>query len=289
MTTLPWPDRAAYPFAPHYFELPAGRMHYVDVGNGSPIVFVHGTPVWSFLYRAFIQDLSRDHRCIAPDHLGFGLSDKPTTADYRPAAQAANLTRFIEGLGLRDITLVVHDFGGPIGLSYALDHPENVRQLVLFNTWMWPLNDDPQVVQASRLFGGTLGRFLYTRLNISPRFLYPMVFGDKTKLQRDVQQQYIHATTRPDERLAMWTYARELVGSSDWYAQLWDRRELLRDLPALLLWGMRDPTFPPKQLARWQEALPRATVVTFPESGHFVQEEQPEVALTAIRSILGCR
>lgn len=283
MATLSWPDRVAYPFTPHYFDLPAGRMHYVDTGTGSPIVFVHGTPVWSFLYRAFIQEFSHDHRCIAPDHLGFGMSDKPVGANYRPQAHATNLAGLIEGLDLRDITLVVHDFGGPIGLSYALDHPENVRRLVIFNTWMWSLNDEPPVMQASRLFGSALGRFLYTRLNISPRQLYPLAFGDKTKLRRDVQHQYINATTMPEERLAMWTFARELIGSSDWYTQLWARRAVLRDLPTLLIWGMRDPTFPPKQLARWQGALPHATVVTFPESGHFVQEEQPEAAIKAIR------
>ncbi len=98
---------------------------------------VHGTPTWSFMYRHLIRDLSPRYRCIAPDHLGFGLSDRPAGWSYRPEDQARNLARLIETLGLKDLTLVVHDFGGPIGLAYALDHPENVRRLVLFNTWMW--------------------------------------------------------------------------------------------------------------------------------------------------------
>lgn len=281
-----WLDRTAYPFQPHFFQLDQGRMHYVDEGNGPPIVMVHGTPAWSFLYRAFIKDLAQDYRCIAPDHLGFGLSDKPAEGTYQPARLSQNLTQLIESLGLRDITLVVHDFGGPIGLGYALDHPENVRRLIIFNTWMWPINDDPQITRMNKILGGPFGRFLYTQLNISPRQLYPLVFGDKTKLRRDVQQQYVQTTHRPDERLAMWTFARELVGSTDWYQQLWDKRERIKDIPTMLLWGMKDPSFPPKQLARWRELFPKAEVVMFPENGHFIQEEAPEQAISAIRRFL---
>ncbi|MBC8162916.1 MAG: alpha/beta fold hydrolase [Roseiflexaceae bacterium] len=281
-----WLDHSAYPFAPHFMHLPGGRMHYADEGSGAPIVFVHGTPVWSFVYRAFITDLSRDHRCIAPDHLGFGLSDKPTSADYRPEALAGNLAQLLDTLGLKDMTLVVHDFGGPIGLAYALEHAEHVRRLVIMNTWMWPLDDDPQIARMSRLLSGRLGRYLYTRANISPRQLYPLMFGDKTKFDKNVQQQYVKATSRPEERMAMWTLARELVNSTDWYAQLWSKREHLASIPTLLLWGMKDAAFPPKHLTRWRAALPHAQVVSFPESGHFVQEEMPDKAINAIRSFL---
>ena len=95
-------------------------MHYVDEGQGPPLVFVHGTPDWSFVWRHLIKALSPRYRCIAPDNLGFGLSDKPRDASYAPPEQAANLRQLIEHLGLRDITLVLHDFGGPFGLSYAI-------------------------------------------------------------------------------------------------------------------------------------------------------------------------
>jgi len=112
-----WLDRDEYPFAPHYLTTPAGRLHYIDEGSGRPIVFVHGNPVWSFLYRNQIKALTSEHRCIAPDHIGFGLSDKPRDWTYLPAQHAANLEQLLEPMDLHDLTLVIGDWGGPIGIS----------------------------------------------------------------------------------------------------------------------------------------------------------------------------
>ena len=274
---LEWLDRTIYPFNPHYLDLPIGHMHYIDEGQGEPIVFVHGTPTWSFLYRDLIKRLSARYRCIAPDQIGFGLSDKPADWTYRPADHARNLTALIEHLGLRDITLVVHDFGGPIGLGYAVAHPENVARLVVFNSWMWSLADDPQARRADGLVRGALGKFLYTRLNASPRFLLPAVWANKATLTPEVRRAYTAVHHRAHERMGMYQLARELIGSSDYYDDLWERRARLANLPTLLLWGLKDPTFGPA-LERWREAFPRAQVVTFPNAGHFVIEEEPSVA-----------
>ena len=134
---MDWLDRREYPFAPHYFVTPVGRLHYIDEGAGRPIVFVHGNPVWSFMYRNQIKALSADHRCIAPDHIGFGLSDKPREWTYLPSQHAANLEALLEPMDLHDLTLVVGDWGGPIGIAYALRHSERVRAVVASNTWMW--------------------------------------------------------------------------------------------------------------------------------------------------------
>jgi pimeloyl-ACP methyl ester carboxylesterase len=278
-------DRTMYPFRPHHLEVEGGRLHYVDEGEGPPVVLVHGTPVWSFVYRRLIADLSATHRVVAPDHLGFGLSDKPADADYRPAAHARNLERLIEALGLRDVVLVVHDFGGPIGLSYAVEHPENVRALVLLNTWMWSLAGTP-AERASRLLSGAVGRFLYRRLNLSPRVLVPALFADRSRLTPEIHRHYVDAFPSPAERQAPWVFARELMGSSDWYEGLWRRRDRLAGLPALVLWGMKDSAFRPDALARWRDALPGARVVELPDAGHFVQEEAPEDVAREIRRLL---
>jgi pimeloyl-ACP methyl ester carboxylesterase len=274
-----------FPYAVHAFEVEGSTMRYVDEGNGPAVLLVHGTPTWSYLYRRFIRALAPTHRVVAPDHLGFGRSDKPSEADYLPAAQARRLEALIEHLGLRDFVLAVHDFGGPIGLSYALDHPEHIRGIVLFNTWMWSLAGSPNE-RIARIMSGRIGRFLYERLNFSPRVLLKAGFADRAKLSRDVHEQYLAPFPSKLERHALWVYARELLGSSDWYAGLWSRRARLAPLPAILLWGMRDPAFGPAYLERWREALPHARVAEFPDAGHFVQEEAPDGAIDELRRFL---
>jgi len=129
-----WLDTRAYPFAPRAVEIDGARVHYVDEGDGPPVLLVHGLPTWSFVWRHLIAGLRDRYRCVALDLPGFGLSDKPEGDAYRPEDQARRLAAFVEALRLKDFTLVVHDFGGPIGLSLALDRPDAVRSLVLFNT-----------------------------------------------------------------------------------------------------------------------------------------------------------
>lgn len=288
MSTAAWVNRSEYPFQSHYMEVDGGRMHYVDEGQGPPIVMVHGTPTWSFLYRHLIKDLAPQHRVIALDHVGYGLSDKPQGWSYRPEDHARNLATLIERLGLSDITLIVHDFGGPIGVSCAIDHPEKIRALVLFNTWMWSLAGTP-AEKMSKFMGGPIGRFLYKRLNFSPRVLVKVAFGDKQKLTREIHRHYIQAFPSPAERQAPWTLAKELIGSTAWYESLWQKRERITDKPALLLWGMKDPAFGPDAQARWKEALRNAQVVEFPQAGHFVQEEAPQEASREIRTFLAAQ
>jgi haloalkane dehalogenase len=282
-----WLDRREYPFASHSFDLPRGRMHYVDEGQGAPIVMVHGTPSWSFLYRYLIKGLSQDYRCIAVDHLGFGLSDKPPEWDYPLQEQAANLRALIEHLGLRDITLMVHDFGGPLGLSYAIAQPDNVRGIVIFNTWLWSLNKIPGVVLGSAVLGSPFGRWLNRRTNFDPRVILPSVTADKSKLTPLIRQHYEQVFPRPQDRNAPVSFARHLAASGPWYDELWAQRERLRHIPALILWGMRDPLLTPRQfLEPWKTVFERYELISLPETGHFVQEERREELVPLVRSFL---
>jgi haloalkane dehalogenase len=259
----------------------------VDEGQGQPVLLVHGTPTWSFLYRHLIWGLStQGYRVIAVDHLGFGLSDKPEGAAYRPADHSRRLAALVEHLRLSQVDLVVHDFGGPIALGYATEHPENVRRIVLFNTWMWSLAENRSTVRASGFAAGPIGRFLYRRMNFSPKVLMKAVVGDKSKLTPEAHRHYVQAFPDASARMAPWVLARELIGSSEWYDGLWARRERLRGKPALLLWGMKDPTFGPDALARWQEALPQAEIERFPDAGHFVQEEEGAALVPRIDAFL---
>lgn len=281
-----WIDRGEYPFRSRSFPTQDGRLHYVDEGEGPPVVLVHGTPTWSFLWRHLIRGLSGSHRVVAVDHLGFGLSDKPEGAPYRPADHARRLAALLDHLDLRDVALGVHDFGGPIGLSYAIERPERVSRLILLNTWMWSLADVPAARTARSLARSALGRLLYRRLNVSPRVLMKAVMGDRRKLTPAIHRHYVKAFPGPRERVAPWVLAGELAGSSEWYDSLWRRREALVGKPALLLWGMKDPTFTPDYLRRWLGVLESPTVVELPEAGHFVQEEEGERLVPVIEGFL---
>jgi haloalkane dehalogenase len=267
-----WIDRNEYPFQPHFLDLEMGRMHYVDEGQGRALVMVHGTPTWSFLFRHLIKGLSTQYRCIAPDHLGFGLSDKPADGSYRPEDHAQNLSQLIESLGLKEITLLVHDFGGPIGLSYALEHPDNVKQLILSNTWMWSLRGDPHFERPGKWLGGSVGRWLYERCNFGVQIMMKRLSG--SRLSDTSLRHYSGALSAPEGRHASWVLARELIGSSDWFAGLMRQNERIKDIPTLILWGLRDRALPKKLLQNWSLLMTHAKITTFADAGHFVFEDQ---------------
>lgn len=276
-----WVDRREYPFEPRTLDVGAGRVSYVDEGQGSPIVMVHGTPTWSFLYRHLIRELKGRYRCVAPDHLGFGLSDRPRSWSYRPEDQAHTLARLIDSLALKDLTLVVHDYGGPIGLAYALDRPDTVRRLVLFNTWMWSFAGDRQIERVGPLLGGRIGRFLYERLGFSVRVMLRHAIADRRRYSREIERHYLRAL----DGYATWVYAREMLGSSAWYDALWQRRDRIARIPALLIWGMKDPAFG-RYLPRWRQVFERAEVVELPDCGHAPPEERAPESLRHLAPFL---
>lgn len=280
-----WLDTNLYPFESNYIQLQNGRMHYLDEGRGEVILFVHGTPTWSFLYRHFIEVFSKTHRCIAIDHLGFGLSEKPLDFEGSAQAHSENLTEFIDKLELEQVTLVVHDFGGPIALGWANEHPEKVKQIVLFNSWLWKTAGDPEAQKADRLIRSSLGRFLYLYLNISPRLLLKKGFADKSRLSPKLHRHYLKPFPDKHSRLGLYRIAKSLVGSSDWYRQQWDHLASLEEKPWLILWGMKDDFLKPSYLEKWQYRLPHATVKTL-DCGHFVQEEATSDALMAMKRFL---
>ncbi|OJJ15264.1 alpha/beta hydrolase [marine bacterium AO1-C] len=281
MKNQDWIQPTLYPFRHRYMQLRQGQMHYIDEGQGETIVFVHGTPTWSFLYRDFIKSLSTQYRCIAIDHLGFGLSDKPKNFVGTPQAHSQNLEEFIDRLGLENVTLVVHDFGGPIGLSWAIAHPEKVKRIVLFNTWLWETKTDKDAQKIDKLLHGWLGNYLYLNTNFSPKVLLKQAFFDKKKLNKSVHRHYLKPFPNKASRYGLLKIGQSLVGSSDWYQQQFEQIDQIKDRPLLILWGMQDKFIRPTYLQKWVKALPQAKVVEL-QAGHFVQEEAPQAAITAI-------
>jgi haloalkane dehalogenase len=274
-----WLDRTEYPFESNYLDLEPGRLHYVDEGEGRPILMLHGNLTWSFLYRKVIRDLSDEHRCIAPDYFGFGLSDKPRYWSYRPADHARMIEAFVEELGLDDVTLVVQDWGGPIGLSYAERHPDDVHSLVICNSWCWPIENRLRARTVSTLLGGPVGRYFGKRYNFFADRLLPMGFADRSRLTDAVKRHYTEPLANPEDRKGTWTFARELTGSSAWLEDLWEMRAAVAGEQALLCWGMQGSMFGADALRTWQGLYPDARTAEFDDAGHFLPEEKgPELA-----------
>lgn len=268
-----WLDKKEYPFKSNYIDLDAGRMHYIDEGEGSPLVMIHGTPSWSFLYRNLIKVLRKKHRCIAIDMLGFGLSDKPENWSYKPRAHAANFEQLMEHLQLKDVTLLVHDFGAPIGLAYAIQHPENVKNIVMLNSWTWSLSKHQSFSKKSKLLVGPLGKFLHSKLNVSADVLIHELFEDEENMPEPIKEQYIKALGNPHDSVRNLACARELVGVSKWYDELWKSRRKIQDIPTLILWGKRDRLIKLEALQSWKKFFHECYVIPFEDSGHFLQEE----------------
>ena len=281
-----WLDRKDYPFASNYYITPVGRMHYLDEGEGDPIIFVHGNPSWSYQFRNVIKRVSNHHRCIAPDLIGFGLSDKPKDWSYLPEDHAKLFGDFLESLDLKNMTIVVGDWGGPIGLSYAIKHPKRVKNLVITNTWLWSVRKDWYYQAFSRFVGGPVGKVLINSRNFFARDVVKMAVGDKSRLTKEVHDHYLKPLEKKEERKGSWVFPRRIIGSSEWLESLWNKHERLKDKNVLLAWGMKDIAFREKELNRWKDTFPDATVVRFEDAGHFVAEERPKELSDSMKKLL---
>lgn len=266
---------------------PSGPLAYTDVGDGPPIVLLHGNPTSAHLYRHLIRELTPDYRCIAPDYLGFGRSADPSDISYRPPAHATRIETLLRALNLSNATLVLHDWGGPIGLAYALRHPDDVRRLVLMNTWAWPLTHRPLLQATSRLLATTPGRIAVEHFNAFARVVMPATTGPSSPLRPDWIRDYTAALDTHSRRHACWEFARALHTEAPWLRALWTRRDRLRDCPALLCWGMADPAFGTEScLHRWQNLFSNPTVDRFPKIGHYVPEEMGTALVRPVRRFL---
>jgi haloalkane dehalogenase len=278
-----WLNRKEYPFMGKLFNQPMGLMHYLDEGSGDPIVMVHGNPGWSFEFRHLVKAMAGSHRCIVPDHIGFGFSEKPYSWDYLPQHHAENLERLLDHLNLQQITFVFNDWGGPIAMHYALKHPERVKHLVILNTWLWDVSDDKHFRRFSGFMGGAVGRFLIRNFNFFGKAVVKKAIANKKALTRDVHAHYYKHLPSARHRKGNYVFPKQIVDSGTWLNSLWVQREKLSHTKVSLIWGMKDIAFREKELLRWMEAFPNATVTRLPEVGHYPQEEAPDVVIAALK------
>lgn len=278
-----WLDKEEYPFRSNFFTINGNRLHYIDEGKGDTILFVHGTPSWSFDFRNVIKALRSSYRCIAIDHVGFGLSDKPKLYDYSTQNHSQTLEKFVMEMDIQSCTLVMHDFGGPIGMHMASRQPDRIKAFVMLNSWLWSSEGDPDFENLKKVLKSPLLPFLYRNLNFSPRFILPASFGDQ-KLPKKIRKQFTSPFSNPGQRNGVLAFAKSLLNDQSWFEELWSKHHLLNKKPLLLIWGMKDPVIKPAHLEKFVSGFPDAIVKKIETAGHFPQEEQPQVVAQFIKS-----
>lgn len=283
-----WLSDALYPFESRFFTTPSGhRMHFVDEGEGERIVFVHGNPAWSFEFRHLIKALRSEFRCIAPDHIGFGLSARSDCSeDHHPESHAKRFADLMDHLDLRDVTLFMTDWGGPIGLDFARRQPGRVKRLVIANTWCWPVGDDFHFRSFSFLMSSWMGQYLLKRHNIFVTGVMPRAVGDSDVLTPEIMAHYRNAQPSPDARAACAALPGYIVGAGEWLEAIWRERAAFANKPALIVWGLRDMAFRKKELDRWESELSGSELHEFADCGHFLAEEAPEKVIAALRDFM---
>lgn len=281
--------KALYPFESRFLDLGGIRYHYLDEGRGEPILMLHGNPTWSFYYRRLILALRGNYRVIVPDHVGCGLSDKPQSYSYALERHIANLEALVAALGLKKITLVMHDWGGPIGMGYAVRQPANVRRLVVFNTAAFWLPRIPWFLRLCRL--PLIGSLVVRRLNLFALLALSVACRRSRRLSEEIRAGYLAPYRSYADRIAILRFVQDIPVNARHrsFALLQSIEEGLRQfqgLPVLIIWGGRDPVFTRLFLESWKRRFPGAEVKHLAEAGHYVVEDAHELVIPWLKDFL---
>ena len=294
LQTGTWRDE--YPFASNFLELEQTvRLHYVDegpkVGDKSTILCVHGNPTWSFYYRSIVSAFRDTHRVVAVDHIGCGLSDKPQEYRYNLAQHTANLVRLIDHLDLQQVTLVVHDWGGAIGLGAAVERTNRFRSVMVLNTGAFPPQFIPRRIAACRI--PVLGSWAMRYANAFAKAAITMAIDRLPKLSDRAREGLLAPYNSYRNRVAIDGFVRDIPMSPkhatwDVLVQLEKNLPKLKDLPIEFVWGMRDWCFRPECMERMNLAWPNATRRELENVGHYVMEEASAEVIEELRKLVDC-
>jgi haloalkane dehalogenase len=235
---------------------------------------LHGNPSWSFLYRKIIAALHNDFRCVAMDYPGYGMSDAPPGYGFTPREHSLVLERFVDRLGLGDLTLMVQDWGGPIGLGLAGRRPELVRRLIIGNTFAWPLSGGWRIRFFSWVMGGPIGWSLTWAFNFVPKFFFARGLAQKTAPA--VLAMYLAPWRDRARRRAAVIAPRQLVKASPYLKEVEAHLGSLADRPTLIVWGMKDFAFREAERAHFERIFARHQTVLLDDASHFLQEDAGE-------------
>lgn len=275
-----------FPYKPHFQEINGFQMHYIDEGKGEPIVMFHGMPTWGYLYRNFIKELSNTNRTIAPDQMGFGKSDVPQDMPYRLKQHLDNTEKLLLGLDLRDITLIVQDWGGPIGLGFGVRHPDRIKRLVIMNTSIGVMKEGTKP-----WYQPLVERGIYESVISNVEQLVKSGIYNKRNITKSTLKAY--AAPFPNNELLIGAFAwpKDIpVGDSHPSAapmrEIRQKLGLLKDKKKILVWGMSDPIFPVKTISWWQKIYPGIKTFKIENASHFLQEDAPGEIISIIQDFL---
>lgn len=269
-----------YPFDSHYLQLDNLKLHYLDEGSGEPIVMVHGNPSWSFYFRHAVLNLRDQYRCIVPDHIGMGYSDKPDDSQYTFTLDRRidDLEKLLDSLEIHQgITLILHDWGGGIGMGYALRYPERIKRLIILNTAVPNWAEKPMMPWWIGLTRTPLGAFAVKYLNAFA--LGAAYLGIPSgNISREERRLLVSPYNSPKNRHSVLRFVQDipLKPQDPAYATvaaLADGMRQFADRPMLICWGMKDPFFDKRFLAEWEAYFPQASVHRFEKGGHYVLED----------------
>jgi haloalkane dehalogenase len=283
-----------YPFESHFMDINGFKYHYVDEGSGEPVVMVHGNPTWSFYYRELIKSLSGRYRTIAPDHIGCGLSDKPPPSqyDYTLQSRIDDLDQLIESLtGPENLTLILHDWGGMIGMAYALRHPEKISRLIVLNTAAFLPPDAKKIPARLHLIrnSGPLAAIAVQGFNLFA--VGALYMASHRGLTREVKSGLTAPYNCWRNRIATLKFVQDIPlekidPSYRIVKRTGEQLHILAKLPMLICWGEYDFVFDLDYLGEWLRRFPGAEVHRFPDAGHYVLEDVPEQIIPLVDRFL---
>jgi haloalkane dehalogenase len=276
-----WVPDDLYPFQSHYADVAGARVHHLDEGSGPPLLLLHGNPTWSFLYRDIVAGLRDRFRCIAVDYPGFGLSSAAPGYGFTPAEHAGVIEQLVVQLDLSDVTMMVQDWGGPIGFAVATRQPERFAAFVVGNTWAWP-KSDPGTQLFSRLLGGPIGRRLIVNRNVFVERIVPGGVRRRT-LPDAVMNAYRGPFPTPASRRPIAVLPQQILASRPFLAEIDAGLPRLHDRPALIVWPTKDVAFGDRERRRWEQVFPDHRTVLLEGAGHYIQEDAAPEIVTAIR------
>jgi len=278
-----------YPFKSNFIDLDGSKMHYLDEGNGFPVLMLHGNPTWSFYYRNLVKVFAGKYRCIVPDHIGCGFSDKPQDYNYTLDTHIENVSRLVDKLKIEKLNLVVHDWGGSIGMGLAVRRPELINRIVILNSAAFTDSFIPLRIAACRI--PFIGEIAVRRFNLFVQAARFMATSKTFGLTGEVLKGFLFPYRSYEDRVAIYGFVKDIPMKADHVSypvlkEIENNLNLLSNRKIALIWGCRDFCFTTHFLERWKEIFPKAESFLFKTAGHYVLEDAKDEVIKHISEFL---